>query len=66
MADGAAPDHEQAEREQKKMVDETQKAGGTVYEFDPDATPSQKAATAGKVPILKQLLTPGHAPRPRP
>ena len=39
----------QVKREEKKIVEETQKAGGTVHEFNPDATPQQKAAVAAKV-----------------
>ena len=41
----------QVEREERKIVEETEKAGGTVHEFDPDASPAQKAAQAGKVMI---------------
>jgi hypothetical protein len=48
MADAREPDSAQVEREERRMVDETQKAGGTVHEFDPHASPQQKAAVAGK------------------
>jgi hypothetical protein len=40
---------QQINREQKKIVDDTEKAGGTVHEFNPDATPQQKAAALRKV-----------------
>ena len=40
---------QQINREQKKIVDDTERAGGTVHEFNPDATPQQKAAALRKV-----------------
>lgn len=33
-----------AEDAQKSMVNETKKAGGAAYEFDPNASPEEKAA----------------------
>jgi len=57
MADGqpqAPPepqsDREQIKREERKIVEDTEKAGGHVHEFNPDASPAEKAAAAGKVP----------------
>jgi len=49
--DGAIPhgDTAQVERLEKKMVAETEKAGGTVHEFNPDESPQQKAAGVKKV-----------------
>jgi len=44
------PDPEQIKREERKIVEETEKAGGHVHEFNPDASPAEKAAAAGKVP----------------
>jgi len=41
----------QVERLQKKVVEDTEREGGTVHEFNPDATPEQKAASVKKVPI---------------
>jgi hypothetical protein len=46
---------QQINREQKKIVDDTEKAGGTVHEFDPDATPQQKAAALRKVISLHSM-----------
>lgn len=43
------PDPVQVKREERRIVEETEKAGGTVHEFDPHASPAQKAADAGKV-----------------
>jgi hypothetical protein len=45
------PDLLEVKREERKIVEETEKAGGTVHEFNPDASPEQKAAHAGKVMI---------------
>jgi hypothetical protein len=44
-----APDPVQVKREERRIVEETEKAGGTVHEFDPDASPAEKAAEIGKV-----------------
>lgn len=41
----------QVKKEERKIVEDTEKAGGTVHEFNPDSTPQQKAATAAKVSI---------------
>ena len=43
------PDPLQVKREERRIVEETEKAGGTVHEFNPDASPAEKAADAGKV-----------------
>jgi hypothetical protein len=43
------PDPMQIKREERRIVEETEKAGGTVHEFDPNASPAQKAADTGKV-----------------
>lgn len=48
----------EVKREERKIVEETEKAGGTVHEFNPDASPEQKAAHAGKVMI--NCLKRGH------
>ena len=45
------PDPLQVKREERRIVEETEKAGGTVHEFNPDASPAEKAANAGKVMI---------------
>ena len=52
------PDFLQVEMEERKIVEETEKAGGTVHEFNPDASPAQKAAEAGRVMI--NCLKRGH------
>ena len=44
-----APDPMQVKREERRIIEETKKAGGTVHEFDPDASPAEKAADIGKV-----------------
>jgi len=52
MAEAAAQEaagEQQIKREEKKIVDDTERAGGTVHEFNPDATPQQKAAALRKV-----------------
>jgi TRAP-type C4-dicarboxylate transport system substrate-binding protein len=49
MAEVAHSDTEQVRREEKKIVEDTEKAGGTVHEFNPDASPQQKAAATRKV-----------------
>jgi len=41
--------HEQIQREERKIVEDTERAGGTVHEFNPDASPQQKAAALKKV-----------------
>jgi hypothetical protein len=51
MADLHPGDTAQVKREEKKIVEETEKAGGTVHEFNPDASPEQKAASAAKVQL---------------
>lgn len=45
------PDPRQVERDEKRLVEETEKAGGTVHEFNPDASPQEKAAALRKVLI---------------
>jgi hypothetical protein len=42
----------QAKREERKIVQDTEKAGGTVHEFNPDASPAQKAAALRSVLVL--------------
>jgi TRAP-type C4-dicarboxylate transport system substrate-binding protein len=44
----------QLERLEKKVVEDTEKEGGTVHEFNPDATPEQKAASVKKVLVETQ------------
>lgn len=56
MANISNVDTAQLEREEKKIVEETQKAGGTVYEFDPHSSPEEKAAALRKVLIELSLL----------
>jgi hypothetical protein len=50
-------DSAQVKKEEKKIVEETEQAGGTVHEFNPDATPQQKAAAAAKVSIAFRPLS---------
>ena len=38
-----------AQDAQDKIVDETKKAGGTAFRFNPNASPEEKAATAAAV-----------------
>jgi hypothetical protein len=38
-----------AEDAEKAMIEETKKAGGAAFQFDPDATPEEKAAQARAV-----------------
>lgn len=45
----SSPDPMQVKREERRIVEETEKAGGIVHEFDPNASPAQKAADAAKV-----------------
>ena len=52
------PDPEQVEREERKLVEETEKAGGTVHEFNPDASPQEKAAALRKVLISSSSSLP--------
>ena len=49
MGDLSGADAAQIKREEKKVVDDTEKEGGTVHEFNPDASPQQKAAAVGRV-----------------
>ena len=50
MAEGRQADAEQQiKREERKIVEETERAGGHVHEFNPDASPEQKAAALRKV-----------------
>jgi hypothetical protein len=37
-------------REEKNLAADTERAGGIVHEFDPDASPAEKAAGVKKVP----------------
>lgn len=37
------------EKVEEKLVEQTQKAGGTAYQFDPNASPEAKAAAAESV-----------------
>jgi hypothetical protein len=53
MAEPVEATADQAKRDERKIVDDTQKAGGTVHEFDPDATPQQKAAALRSVSDLQ-------------
>lgn len=57
-ADTFAPsvDAAQVERVEKKLVEETKKEGGTVHEFNPDASPQEKAAGVKKVNTLAIAL----------
>jgi hypothetical protein len=47
--------HVQPETVEKKLVDETRKAGLPAYQFDPDASPEEKAAEAEAVRFLDVL-----------
>jgi len=40
---------QQINREQRKIVEDTEKAGGTIHEFNPDSSPAEKAAALRKV-----------------
>lgn len=40
---------------EKVLVNETQKAGAPAYQFDPDASPEQKAAAAKAVSLASDL-----------
>lgn len=42
-----------AEDAQKSMINETKKAGGAAYEFDPNASPEEKAAQIRSVSFVK-------------
>jgi hypothetical protein len=42
------PDPAQVERAERKIVSDTEKQGGTVHEFNPDASPKEKAAAVKK------------------
>ena len=37
---------------EQQMVDDTKKAGGAAFQFDPDATPEEKAAQARAVSVF--------------
>ena len=50
MSEAHEPDIAEVEREERKIVEETQMAGGTIHEFNPDASPQEKAAALKKVP----------------
>lgn len=41
-----------AQEAEKLMVDESKKGGAVAFQFDPDATPSEKAAQAEAVSML--------------
>jgi hypothetical protein len=41
------------------LVKESKKGGAAAFQFDPNATPEQKAAQAGAVRILLDLPSPG-------
>ena len=41
-----------ADDAERKIIEETKKAGYEAYQFDPDATPEQKAAQARSVSLL--------------
>ena len=49
MSEHPQLDMAQVEREERRIIEETEKAGGTVHEFNPDASPKEKAASAGEV-----------------
>jgi TRAP-type C4-dicarboxylate transport system substrate-binding protein len=51
MEEAPQTDTARVEREEKKIVEETKKAGGTVHEFSPDASPQEKAAATKEVPF---------------
>ena len=40
------------------LIEETKKAGGAAFQFDPDATPEEKAAQARSVP---SFISPMHS-----
>jgi len=52
-----------ADDAQKKIVEESKKAGVTAFTFDPDATPEQKKAQARAV---RCLPPPSHSPTSHP
>lgn len=43
---------------EKQLVDETRKAGLPAYQFDPDASPEEKAAEAEAVRLIYSLICP--------
>jgi hypothetical protein len=45
-----------AEEAEKVLIDESKKGGAAAFQFDPDASPAEKAAQAGAVSILPSLL----------
>jgi hypothetical protein len=45
-----------SEDAERKIVEETRKAGYEAYQFDPNATPEQKAAQARAVSVQQVLL----------
>ena len=46
-----------AQDAEKVMVDESKKGGAVAFQFDPDATPKEKAALAGAVSMLLSFVT---------
>lgn len=55
-AEEAPDDPRAAEAAEKVLVEETQKAGMPAYQFDPDASPEEKAAIAEAVSTVPSLV----------
>lgn len=58
MSEAHEPDIAEVEREERKIVEETQMAGGTIHEFNPDASPQEKAAALKKVRSIVIIYPP--------
>lgn len=48
------PSQEAAQAAEKVLVEETRKAGLPAYQFDPDASPEEKAAAAAAVGVSRR------------
>lgn len=46
-----------AQEAEQKMLEESKKAGAAAFEFDPDASPEQKAAQLREVRITRRMQT---------
>lgn len=53
----AAEKLDEAKASEHEIVKESRKGGAAAFEFDPKATPAEKAAQAKKVQGSRQLLT---------
>lgn len=46
-----------AQEAEQKMLEESKKAGAAAFEFDPDASPEQKAAQLREVRMARRMQT---------